>query len=100
MQGFLELCMYLLKCVYRFLKYTGLIVLVSVVALIISVQEGYFGFTLSNLNIAVGLDFALLYVSIVVGIYLFSKHLRKTFNELKLDVKYIEDYIYKSHHHI
>lgn len=100
MQAFSELCMYLVKCIYRFLKYTGLIVLASVVVLIISVQEGYFGFTLSNLNIAVYLDFALLYFSIVVGMYLFSKHLRNTFNELKLNVKYIEEYIHESHYHI
>ena len=92
MLGFSELCIYLVKCVYRFLKYTGLIVPVSVAALIISVQEGYLGFSLSNSNIAI-----YLYFSSIVFLYIFIKHLRKTFNELKLDVKYIKEHVNEKH---
>lgn len=97
MLGFSELCIYLVKCVYRFLKYTGLIVPVSVAALIISVQEGYLGFSLSNSNRAIYLDFLLLYFSSIVFLYIFIKHLRKTFNELKLDVKYIKEHVNEKH---
>lgn len=98
MIGLSDFCIYIVKCIYRFLKYTGLIVPVIIVALIVSVQEGYFNVTLSNLNLVVKLDFLLIYFSIVAFLYILVKNLIRTFIDFKLYVEYVKKYINENDH--
>lgn len=98
MIGLSDFCIYIVKCIYRFLKYTGLIVPVIIVALIVSVQGGYFNVTLSNLNLVVKLDFLLIYFSIVAFLYILVKNLIRTFIDFKLYVEYVKKYINENDH--
>lgn len=88
-----ELIIYLMKQTYKFLKYTGLLIPVSMAGLIIAFQEGVFGLALFDSIVAIYLDFLLMYISVIVFLVIFVNNLRKTFKEVKLDIQYIKSHI-------
>ncbi len=98
MWAFSEFIIYLVKQTYKFLKYTGLLIPVSMAVLIIGCQEGAFGLTLFHSSVAIYLDFLLMYISVVVFLAIFINNLKKTFKELKLDIKYIKSHIDEKHY--
>lgn len=88
-----ELMIYLMKQTYKFLKYTGLLIPLSMTGLIIIFQEGFFGLVLFDSSVAIYLDFLLMYISVIIFLVIFINNLRKTFKELELDIKYIKSHI-------
>ena len=93
-----ELIIYLMKQTYKFLKYTGLLIPVSMAGLIIAFQEGVFGLALFDSIVAIYLDFLLMYISVIVFLVIFVNNLRKTFKEVKLDIQYIKSHINDKHY--
>ena len=93
-----ELIIYLMKQTYKFLKYTGLIIPVLIAGVIIAFQEGVFSLALFDSSVAIYLDFVLMYISVIIFLVIFINNLRKTFKELKLDIKYIKSHINDKHY--
>ena len=98
MLAFTELIIYLMKQTYKFLKYTGLLIPVLIAGVIIAFQEGVFGLALFDSSVAIYLDFLLMYISVIVFLVIFINNLRKTFKEVKLDIKYIKSHINDKHY--
>lgn len=98
MLAFSELVIYLVKYLYKFLKNTGLLLPVLMAGLIICFQEGVLGLVLFDSSVAIYLDFLLMYISLVIFLVIFINNSIKKFKKLKLDVKYIKNYINEKHY--